>query len=314
MQNFIRVVVGASMMMLLVACGDTTSETLQSMTQDTETAENPILKTLETNTTIVQKETPSVSREENSSTQIALIPADKHIFIIGDSTAFNRANGIDLGWGSHVKDYMVHPENAHNLASGGQSSRTYKHKNGWRDWNKTKTEILKVRENSEVFLLIQFGSNDRTDSEADAMNATNKTTMPGRNNTFYTELKEYIDWSRDNDITPVLVTPIHIMYKESNGALRNEFKRPFGNYIETMRMLAKDENVLLLDFAKKSYATFNAYPTKEEVVAAFGVPAENGKRQDYTHYSLKGAIRIGGWVKELSCMWDDKTLCAQFKE
>jgi hypothetical protein len=104
------------------------------------------------------------------------------------------------------------------------------------------------------------------------------------------------------------------MYKEDGGELRNEFKRPFGNYIETMRTLAEDENVLLLDFAKKSYLEFNAYSTKEEIIAAYGVAAKNGERQDYTHYSLEGATKIGAWVKELSCKWDDKTLCAQFKE
>ena len=313
MQIFVKVIMGISFMLFLVACGGDAVDTVQkSPAQGIK--EEVKKQTPETNGTIILEETPSSAQEEDESTQMPDILANKKIFIIGDSTTFNRANGIDLGWGSHVQDYMINPENAFNLASGGQSSRSYKKPNGWRDWTKTKTAILQERANAEVFLLIQFGSNDRTDTEADARNISNKTTMPGHGNTYYTELKEYVDWARDNGVTPVLVTPIHIMYKEPRGTLRNEFKRPFGNYIETMRMLAKDENVLLLDLAKKSYETFNAYLTKEEVVAAFGVPAQNGARQDYTHYSLKGAIKIGGWVKELSCTWDDKTLCAQFKE
>ncbi len=329
MINLIKVFMIVGILLWSVGCGDAShtvpisdGETLVALhtTQESNTIQESN-STQEVQLTQESNRTQEVSTTQETNTtplvkkpiSMVDIPANQKIFIIGDSTAFNRADGIDLGWGSHVKDYMIHPENAINLASGGQSSRSYKKSNEWRDWNKTKIEILKAREDAPVYLLVQFGSNDRSDTQADAQDTNNKTTMPGRDETFYKELKVYIDWAREHDVTPVLVTPLHIMYKEKGGELRNEFKRPFGNYIESVRDLAADENVLLLDLAKKSYAVFNAYDTKEDIIKNFGVFAKKGAHQDYTHFSEKGATEIGSWVKELACQWDDKSLCAQFK-
>jgi len=301
MQIFVKVIMGISFMLFLVACGGDAVDTapqkeLSQAVVKTKTAETNTTKE-ETNTTILPVPKP-----------IVILPNQK-IFLLGDSTTFNRS-GQQVGWGNRFGDYMKNPENFRNLARGGASSRSYKDFDGWRDWRLTKKIILETNTTDGAYLLIQFGNNDIARNQQEAENLNNKKTMPGRFNTYYTELKEYIDWARAHDIVPVLISPLQAMNKGNNIPLQNIYKRPYGDYAETMRELAKDEDVLLIDLARKSYDVFNSYTSRVEIINDFGVIGA----RDYTHFRSEGAYKVAGWAKDFICASKDKTLCAQFKE
>ena len=74
------------------------------------------------------------------------------IFVVGDSTANNHANG-GLGWGDPFINYFDATKvNVLNRARGGRSSRTYMTEGLW---DKVVDEMKKGD-----FVLIQFGHND----------------------------------------------------------------------------------------------------------------------------------------------------------
>jgi lysophospholipase L1-like esterase len=93
------------------------------------------------------------SDQQNSSTQPAPInPKLPTIFVVGDSTANNHANG-GLGWGDPFINYFDATKvNVLNRARGGRSSRTYITEGLW---DKVLGEMKKGD-----FVLIQFGHND----------------------------------------------------------------------------------------------------------------------------------------------------------
>lgn len=93
------------------------------------------------------------SDQQNSPAQPAPInPKLPTIFVVGDSTANNHANG-GLGWGDPFIDYFdAAKANVVNRARGGRSSRTYVTEGLW---DKVLSEMKKGD-----FVLIQFGHND----------------------------------------------------------------------------------------------------------------------------------------------------------
>ncbi len=84
---------------------------------------------------------------ENESGSASALPT---LFVVGDSTASNRA---DLGWGSHLAKYFDGAKiNVVNRARGGRSSRTFQTEGLW-------DGVLEEMKPGD-FVLIQFGHND----------------------------------------------------------------------------------------------------------------------------------------------------------
>ena len=100
---------------------------------------------------------PGVSRGQNvptasRSSEQAINPNLPTIFVVGDSTANNHANG-GLGWGDPFISYFDATKvNVLNRARGGRSSRTFITEGLW---DKVLTEMK-----AGDFVLIQFGHND----------------------------------------------------------------------------------------------------------------------------------------------------------
>jgi lysophospholipase L1-like esterase len=80
-----------------------------------------------------------------------------------------------------------------------------------------------------------------------------------------------------------------------------------GDYAQTVRDLARDEGVLLLDLQDKSWRKFNTYRDKEELISIFGYG------QDNSHFNSYGANVVAYWVKELICASGDQSFCSQFR-
>lgn len=240
---------------------------------------------------------------------------DKKIFIIGDSTVHNTKyeNGVwvSKGWGDELSKYLKKPKNLQNLAEPGASSKSYKYRNedleydGWfNNWYQTKEIIKNSDINDGGYLLIQFGHNDKPYY----YNPDNSIhTNPGAYNSFYNELKKYIEYAKDAKLTPILITPVERMYKEEGSVLYSSHITNFGNYAQTIRDLSKDEDILLLDLQDKSWSKFNNYKNSYELTQTFGY-----KDGDLVHFSPQGADLIAKMLIELICDLEDTKLCLEF--
>ena len=214
--------------------------------------------------------------------------SDAKLFIIGDSTVHNTSYG-EMGWGSKLGTYMKHPNNAFNRARSGSSSKSYKEASAsHHDWSYTKNMMAQSDISEGAYLFIQFGHNDEKSGYVH--------TEPGRYNSYYNELKKYLDQARDLGFIPVLITPVSRQYVGS---------RTHGAYPQTMKDLAADEGVLLLDLEYKSYIEFKKYSSDAALQAVFHY-------DDGTHFNPTGAGIVAGWVKELACN-ASSTLCNQFQ-
>ncbi len=310
MKKFLLVMHLLMLSILFSACGSAPAAVVPPVQQN-------IKEMPETNTTKEKEETP-----ENNVTVKAPIPAiseNKKIFLLGDSTVAILIEK-KVGWGRRFGQYMKHPQNFYNLSSGGASSRSYKQYDDEGNWEHTKQLIQNSDISEGAYLLVPFGINDIASTLSDAMDDSTKTTMPGRYNSFYNELKVYIDWSKTHGVTPVLLTPLEGLEKYSSDSdMRSLYQRSYGNYAQTVRTLAEDENILMLDLEKKSYDVFNSYTDPQKLLEDFsGGDPQNNYISDgdieRVHFSDHGATLTAGWVRDLACApGGDEELCAQFK-
>ena len=227
------------------------------------------------------------------------INRNKKIFIIGDSTVANPTP-LGVGWGERVAQYMVNPENVHNLAQSGASSKSYR----TQDWSDTKDFMRESNTEDGSYLLIHFGHNDETIEPHEQYMKT----YPGIGNSFYNELRNYVIEARNIGVTPVLVTPVERMEKVAGWDLDYSHNTLDGDYAQTVRDLAQNEGVLLLDLQAKSWNKFNTYIDKAELISIFGYDP-----YDNSHFNSYGAGVVAGMVKELICESGDQSFCSQFR-
>ena len=213
------------------------------------------------------------------------------IFVIGDSTVHNDSIG-EMGWGSKLGAYTKDNVSVFNQARSGSSSKSYKVTSvSHHDWDYTKEMMRQADIQHGAYLFIQFAHNDEKADES-------LHTEPGVGNTFYMHLKEYVDEARALGIIPVLITPTSRIYR---------YDGSHGEYPQTIRELAINENVLMLDLYAKSWNVFTtSYATHEAVFDAFAY-------DDHTHFDPEGASIVAGWIKELVCI-EDEGLCSLFLE
>lgn len=76
-------------------------------------------------------------------------------------------------------------------------------------------------------------------------------------------LKQYVDYARANGATPVLVTPVSRRYFDENGKIESKPGHHGGSdeycdfrYVEAMRQLAEEENVILIDLFEQTKAFY----------------------------------------------------------
>jgi lysophospholipase L1-like esterase len=209
-----------------------------------------------------------------------------HIFSIGDSTMcdfsenylsqFGGPNYPIRGWMQMAPQFFTEDAVIHNAAQSGRSSKSFRDE-GW--WQKV---IDSVRAGDYVFIM--FGANDQ---KPDSARHTDPAT------TYRQNLVNYINETRAKGAHPVLFTSIVRRIFDKNGKLVNTF----GDYIDTVRALAKEMNVPLVDLYKKTGEMVESYGPEESkklflyIEPGLFTKLPEGKK-DNTHLSIKGATKV----------------------
>jgi len=203
------------------------------------------------------------------------------IFVVGDSTANNHANGA-LGWGDpFIASFDSTKINVVNRARGGRSSRTFISEGLW---DKVLNEIKKGD-----FVLIQFGHND-----AGAINDASRArgSLPGIGeeteeidnlltkkheavHTFGWYMRKMIADTRTKGATPIVLSlTVRNIWKDGR------VERGPGKYGDWAADIAKSQNVLFVNVTKLIADKYEQMG-EEKVKALFG--------PDHTHTSPAGA-------------------------
>jgi len=236
---------------------------------------------------------------------------EKKLFFIGDSTVFNDNEPTLRGYADMLGDYMVNPDNVINLARPGASSKSFRYEN-----DEYPDQKFNNTPNNSGYLFIGFGYNDHVwESQESAIR-----TIPGEGETFYTHLEFYVDEAINMGLTPVLVTPTEMMVRgnkahiianagDIEGTDENDWTTWEGDYVETIKVLAENKQVLLLDLEAKTFHKFNQYTDNETLQNEMSW----GDKTDQIHFGELGAYMVAGWLKDLICASSSQDLCIQFK-
>ena len=262
------------------------------------------------------------------------------IWIIGDSTVSTYAKDDKRrGWGQMIIPMFQNPSRVDNRARSGASSKSFKTVPNYdtnrfwgngsthtSDGNKAglKENILNTDTSKGGFLIIQFGHNDGYSKTYYPI----KRTVPGLGNEFDIQLMEYINFAKKHNITPVLVTPmarmfhssltesyIHIEKKLSDNTPPpwEDMRGKKGDWPQTIKDIAKRENLILLDLTQKSKVHFtNDFNSDKAIRDKYSHDGE-----DFTHFNMIGAKKMADFIKELACDVEKVRnigLCNQFKE
>ena len=301
------------------------------------------------------------------------------LFLIGDSTVDNhtivemnvtvddkiveKKIRVEMGWGNVLEQLMLNPEMKYNHARSGASSLSYttfiptwKSQGFWGDGVSltkhgkmgAKQRIIGTDTTKGGFLLIQFGHNDAANGET--INATKETVpevnlqavtnAPSNIISYESNLRHYIDHALENNVIPVLITPVsrmipyglgcpkteeyegmsacssqHIFEIKANSA--NPFAGQILDYPKAMKALQKEyanqgKKIILLDLTKASMKKYRTIIEPGETKASMAYVREKYSYDDFTHFNPLGAKMIAGLIKDLACE-KDKELCAQFK-
>jgi len=151
--------------------------------------------------------------------------------------------------------------------------------------NRWQPIVDKLNEGDYVF--IQFGHNDESKEKTDRYTTPNE---------YKTNLKKFIDESRQRKATPILFTPVS----------RRKFKDGIAQethveYSELVRQVAKETNVPFIDLDKKSQALYQKFGEDKSKLlflqlAAGEHPNYPEGKIDNTHFNELGAREIAQLV------------------
>ncbi len=266
----------------------------------------------------------------------AVLGEGVNVFLAGDSTVkdysaqgmYNGGNARDEGsWGEYLQSFFNKEKvTIVNYANGGRSTRNY--------INEGTLDKIKENMKSGDYLFIQFGHNDCSADYADRfvpvgepdangkypVTAGTKTTVDGKEQyahncggTFKWFLKQYVDAAKEKGAIPVLVTPVSRMYYDKGGAgtirphhdcdvsnvTDNKYKSSNNAYVEAVKQLAEEEDVLLVDafeFTKGMYEmAWTDSTDKAGEMCNYGsqlMGVKDGTAVDATHCN-----KLGGFIE-----------------
>jgi lysophospholipase L1-like esterase len=208
------------------------------------------------------------------------------LYLIGDSTVNNSANG-QQGWGKPIA-LMFDPTRitVQNKARGGRSSRTYFSEGLWQ-------QVLDQLKPGD-FVLIQFGHNDGGKVSSDPRNRaslkgtgeeTQDITLDDKSNktetvhTYGWYLRRYVTDAKSKGATAIICSPIpRNIWKENN----TKVARADNDYGKWAAEIAKSEGIPFIDLndiIARKYEQLG----QEKVAAEFFTPT------DHTHTTPAGA-------------------------
>lgn len=200
------------------------------------------------------------------------------LFMAGDSTMATQAivpATPARGWGQMFQPYFLDHVRVVNLASSGQSSKSFHGR-----WEKL-IEQLKPGD----FVIIQFGHNDSKPDEP-------RHTEPF--GSFQDNLRRFVGDVRERKATPILATSIvRNIFNEDGKTLRDTH----GDYIPATRQVADELKVPLLDLNAKTAAMVEQLGPERSKTLFNNVdpglfPQYPEGFRDGTHLNSLGAVRV----------------------
>lgn len=214
-----------------------------------------------------------------------LFPDKKKIkvWLIGDSTMSVKQVSAypETGWGMPFVHFFDSTVTIDNRAKNGRSTRSFREEGLWKE------VLTNLQEGDYVF--IQFGHNDEVKEKKGSY------TTPEE---FKGNLTRFVLESRARKSIPILLTP----------AARRRFDTATGKVIGThneysalVRMVAKDNNVHLIDLDAKSQSLIQALGVESSTfLYNHLIPGEHPNYpngiQDNTHFSELGARKMAAIV------------------
>ncbi len=246
------------------------------------------------------------------------------IYLMGDSTAVAYGDDNTIGgWGEYLVNYFDENVEIINKAEAGRSARSY--------LNQGRLNEVLEQVGPGDYVFIQFGTNDqRTDENAFMEHAVMLgepdengiyPTMPGvktktpeyiyefykdtdypygetfypyESGTFKWYMLQHVSAIKKTGATPVLLTPMCRLFFDSDGKITEHFGENNG-YIEAIRQLADEEDIMCLDM----------YEITKNLYESYGVMTTQGLHNvksdgtvDLTHYNKFGANIIASKMAE----------------
>ncbi|NNN34583.1 rhamnogalacturonan acetylesterase [Streptomyces sp. S3(2020)] len=203
-------------------------------------------------------------------------PRHRTLYIAGDSTAAQKYADAapETGWGMALPFFLHKDRPVSNHAVNGRSSKSFV--------DEGRLDVILGAIRPGDFLLIQFAHND--EKSADPTRYTEPWT------TYQDYLRLYIDGARSRGARPVLATAVERRKFDAGG----NAVPTHGEYPASMRALAEEERVALLDIQALSLALWQKLGV-EETKTYFNWTATE---QDNTHFNPPGAIAVARLVAQ----------------
>jgi len=184
------------------------------------------------------------------------------IFILGDSTVADQPAEPYASWGQMLTRFF---DNKVAIANHAESGESLKSSFGAKRLEK----VLSVMKPGD-YLLIQYGHNDMKE----------KGERIGALTSFKASLKQFVESARAKRASVILINPMHRRTFDTDGKITNSH----GDYPESVRQAAKEENVPLIDLTAMSQRLYEALG-KEGSGMLF-------KEGDGTHHNSYGAYQL----------------------
>ncbi len=232
----------------------------------------------------------------------APLPADKKIYVVGDSTVCSFNDNYYLpryGYGTQLTEYLnVQSNQVVNLAISGRSSLSFLTES---NYTTLKTSIAEGD-----YLIIGFGHNDEKSDDAarftnPTKSYTDDTTANGPSFQ-YTLYENYVKLAKDNGATPILCTPI-VRYDDKGGYSGAKVHNTAdGDYSAAIRTLGDATNTTVIDLTeitKAVYLTdndeakyYHAHTSYEGAPVSPVTGNETPSGRDDTHINKFGAKMV----------------------
>jgi lysophospholipase L1-like esterase len=214
----------------------------------------------------------SNSRPCLDSLDIEDAPGIPTVFIAGDSTVTDQPGEPTASWGQMFTRFFTPDVAIANHAESGETLKSFI--TGLR-----LDKVLSQMKKGDYFF-IEFGHND--------MKVSWPQTYVEPFTTHKQYLKVFIAEARRRGAIPVLVTP---MQRRNFDETKTKIRNSLGDFPESVRQTAKEENVALIDLTKMSVEFYEALGPEKAPLAFSG-------GRDATHHSDYGAYELAKCIVE----------------
>lgn len=191
------------------------------------------------------------------------------IYVAGDSTVCDQASAGYDGWGQYLPQHFVSPATIANYADSGESSGSFLNSGGL--WGAIKSHWV-----AGDWVLVEFGHNDKTTTEAD----------------FRTNMTAYVTQARAAGVNPVYLTPISRATGSTCDITTQHVNSVGVNLPAVIKDLGATLNVPVIDLTTTTCNWLNSVGVSKAVAGYFA----NGS--DTTHLGAAGADVVSGFVRD----------------